>query len=204
MNWKIEAPNFVEKINPPKSFYLTEFNQVSVKILNDRINEALDLGQPIFSIYIESGGGEVSYLKAMLSIISSARKKGLQIATICCGEACSAAALIFCFGDEGLRFIGEYASIMIHGFQVGGTEGRAKEQKELFDEIVKQENEILQVISVHLKGGKNKEWIKKELAKRKDIDWYLNAQEAIDFGIANHIGIPVFSLTLVPEISIDL
>lgn len=205
MNWKIEAPNFVERINTPKSFYLTEFSVGSVKALNDRINEAIELGQPIFSIYIESPGGDLSNLKAMLSILSSAKKKGLQIATICSGEASSAAAFIFCFGDDGLRFVGEYASIMLHGLQVSQVPpGRASEQKELFDEIAKQESEILQAISISLKGAKNKDWLKKELNKRKDLDWYLNAKEALELGLANHIGLPVFSLKLVPEITIDL
>ena len=204
MNWHVEAPNFVEKINHPKSFYLTEFSSGATKVLGDRINEAIDLGQPIFSIYIESPGGNVSSLTAVLSIMSSARNKGLQIATICAGEACSAGALVFCFGDNNLRFIGEHATLMIHGFQAGQYPGRATEQKEYFGRVVKQETEVFEVISTHMKGAKKKNWLKSELGKRKDIDWYLNATEAIECGVASHIGLPTFSLKLSSEISIEL
>lgn len=204
MNWKIEAPNFVERINNPKSFYLTEFSPFAVKALNDRINEAIELGQPIFSIYIESPGGDVYSLTAMMSILSSARQKGLKIATICSGFAASAAAFIFCFGDNGLRFMGEHASIMIHGFQVGGIGGKATEQKGFLTEVVKKEDAVLQIISTHMKGNRGKEWLRKELGKRKDADWYLSAEEAKELDIANHIGLPVFCLSLVPEVSIEL
>jgi len=204
MNWRIEAPNFVERINNPKSFYLTEFSSGAVKALNDRINEAIELGQPIFSIYVESPGGDVYSLTAMLSIISAARQKGLQIATICSGFAASAAAFIFCFGDNGLRFMGEHASIMIHGFQVGGIEGKATEQKGFLTEVVKKEDSVMQIISTHLKGGKNKEWLRKELSKRKDVDWYLTSKEAFELGITDHVGLPVFCLSLIPQISIEL
>jgi hypothetical protein len=42
------------------------------------------------------------------------------------------------------------------------------------------------------------------LNKRKDLDWYLNAQEALDLGITTHIGLPIFSLKLTPEISVNI
>jgi ATP-dependent protease ClpP protease subunit len=141
----------------------------------------------------------------MLSILVSARNKGIQIATICSGEACSSAAFIFCFGDEGMRFIGEYGRIMLHGIQIYNLQnGRATEHKELIDGVVKEEAEILQTISSHLKGARKKDWLQNELLKRKNLDWYLNAKEAIDIGIANHIGIPNFLLKLTPHISVEL
>lgn len=205
MNWSLDIPNFVQGINQPRSFYLTDFSPNAVKALSLRLGEAIEMGQTLFPIYIESLGGDIASLKAILSIISAARKKGIQIATITAGEAASAGAFIFCFGDEGLRFMGDHAHIMIHGIQVSSIpDGRASEQNQLFKELMREEQELLQVISSHLKGSRNKEWLKKELHKRKDIDWYINAPEAIANGIANHVGLPTFSLKLTPEISVSL
>jgi len=205
MNWNFQFPEYVQNIIPPKSFFLTEFSPSVSRALNQKLNEAIDIGQAIFPIHIESLGGDISSLKAMLSILSSAKNKGIKIATITAGEAASAGAFIFCFGDDGLRFVGEHAHIMIHGIQVSSIpDGRASEQKELFNELMREEQELLQVISSHLKGARNKDWLKKELHKRKDIDWYINAQESINLGIANHIGLPTFSLKLTPEISVTI
>lgn len=205
MNWSLELPNFVQGIIHPKSFYLTEFSSGSVRALSTRISEAIDLGQGIFPIFIESMGGDMSSLKAMMSILASAKRKGLKISTITSGEAASAGAFIFCLGDDGLRFMGDHAHIMIHGIQVSSVpDGRASEQKELFNEIMKEEQELLQVVSSNLKGPRNKDWLKKELHKRKDIDWFLNAKEALDIGIAHYIGLPTFSLKLTSEISVVL
>jgi ATP-dependent protease ClpP protease subunit len=94
---------------------------------------------------------------------------------------------------------------MLHGIQVSSIpDGRASEQKEFFNALMKEEEEIMKIISSHLKGAKNKEWLKKELNKRKDLDWYLNAQEALDLGITSHIGLPIFSLKLTAEISVNI
>lgn len=205
MNWVLDFPGFIQTIVQPKSFFLTDFSPQVVRSLNCRINEAIDLGQAIFPIHIESLGGDIASLKAVLSILSSARKKGLKIATVTAGEAASAGAFVFCFGDEGLRFMGEHAHIMIHGIQVSSIpDGRASEQRELFNELMKEEQELLQVISSHLKGARNKDWLKKELHKRKDIDWYVNSLDALSLGLTSHVGLPTFSLKLTPEISVTI
>lgn len=205
MNWTIEAPSCVEKISYPNSFYLTEFSTFAIKSLQIKINEAIDNSQGVFPIHIESFGGDISALKAILSILSAAKRKGIKIATITAGHACSAGAFVFCFGDDNFRFMGDHAQLMIHGIQVHGQlEGRASEQNQFFNELIKDEQELLQIISSHLKGARNKDWLKKELHKRKDIDWYISAKEALDLGLCNHIGLPTFSLKLTTEISVDI
>ena len=205
MNWSLDLPSFVQGVIQPKSFFLTEFDPGVVRALTIRLNEAVNLGQEIFPIFIESGGGDVSSLHAILSTIISAKNKGIKISTVTAGEASSAAAFIFCLGDEGLRFMGEHARIMIHGYQASSiSDARVSEHKELFSEILKEEQETLRFISSHLKGNRQKDWLRKELDKRKDTDWFINAQEALELGITNHIGLPTFCLKLIPEISVSL
>lgn len=205
MNWTYDIPAYVNNLNTPKSFFLTEFSHSVVKAFNSKVHEALELGQDLFPIQIESPGGDAAPLHSFLSIMTSARRRGMKFATITTGESASAGAFVFCFGDEGFRFVGEYARLMIHGLQISGSvDGRVSEHNKLFIEILREEQELLQVISEHLKGKRNKDFLRKELHKRKDIDWFLTAKEAIDLGIANHVGIPVFSLKLTPTISIAL
>lgn len=205
MNWSLELPPYVEKIDPPRSFYLTDFNPRVVKVLSDKLSEAICIEQSLFPIFIESMGGEISSLQAILSILQSAKERGIKIATITAGMAASAGAFVFCFGDEGLRFMGKNARLMIHGVQVSGLpDGKASEQTEMFNEFMKEEQELLQTVSSNLRGTRSKDWLKKELNKRKDNDWYLNAKEALDLGIANHITLPTFKMRLVPEFGIEI
>lgn len=205
MTWSLELPNFVQGVIHPKSFHLSDFNFNVARALTQKMDEAVELGQGLFPIYIESPGGDVSSLNAIFSALISAKKRGLKIATVTAGEASSAGAFIFCLGDEGLRFVGEFAKIMIHGFQgIDIPDAPISRHNDLFNIMMKQEEEMFQMISVHLRGNKNKDWLKKELGKRKDGDWYIGAKEALELGIASHIGLPTFSLKVTSEISVNL
>lgn len=200
MKWVINGNNFVNNVCSPKTFFLEEFNSRTVRALSSVVTDALTLGQEVLPIYIESSGGDIYSLNGILSIIDGARKNGLQIATIVAGQAMSAGAYTFCYGDKGLRFAGSNATIMLHGMQLSSIDGRLGDIKSLVDTLNISEFSFFEKISRHL--GKKKDWLIKNLSKRKDYDWFLNAEEAIAEGVANHIHIPTFKVDIKAEISI--
>lgn len=166
------------------------------------LNDAIELNQYVFPIHIESPGGDVNSMNAMLGLIDSARGKGMKIATITSGSAMSAGALIFSYGDHGLRFIGEYGVIMFHSFSLGGLEGKVGECKHLSDQSLVDQDKIFNKISKHLK--KRGDWLSKKLKSNSDYDWYLSAEEAVKEGVASTIGLPTFSLSINVGLNINI
>ena len=67
--------------------------------------------QEIIPIIVDSYGGDVYALHAMLSIIESSTKK---VATICDGKAFSCGAVLLSAGDHGMRFISKYGYVLVH------------------------------------------------------------------------------------------
>src|SRR5579859_4042574 len=70
----------------------------------------------IIPIYINSYGGQIDTLFAMLDIIQASHK---PVATIASGVAMSCGAVLLASGTPGYRFAGPNAQIMIH--QVSGA-----------------------------------------------------------------------------------
>ena len=73
------------------------------------------------SLYINSPGGVVTAGLAMYDTMQFIRP---QVATLCVGQAASAASLLLCAGEKGMRAALPNASIMVHQ-PSGGYQGQA-------------------------------------------------------------------------------
>lgn len=202
MKWTITAPPIVKGVEQPKSFFLTEFTPNTVRSFSNKVAEAIELGQHVLPVYIESPGGDLYSLKGILSLMDSAREKGLQIATITAGQAMSAGAFVFCYGCPNLRFAGSEATIMLHSVIATMGEAKIAEHKMSIETVLKEQDVIFNKISRHLK--KKGDWLKKELGKRNDNDWFFSAQEGQKLGIVEIIGIPRFSFNITAEVSASI
>ena len=60
-----------EVLEPPVSVYVNEFCEESVKIFLEDMTKAQNTSQPIIPVYIDSYGGDVYALMAMIDIIKS-------------------------------------------------------------------------------------------------------------------------------------
>ena len=76
----------------------------------------------VIPLFISSTGGDVY---CAMKIIDLIRSSPLEIHTIAVGACMSAAAVIFSFGAR--RFVGEHATIMLHGVRVEAFEGKLKD-----------------------------------------------------------------------------
>jgi ATP-dependent Clp protease protease subunit len=129
------------------------------------------------SFYINSPGGSVS---STLAIYDTMQILSCPVSTHCVGLAASGGAVLLAGGTKGKRYALPHAKVMLHQpyGQVGGQISDIEIQA---SEILKTRDVLNEILSSHT--GKPIETI----AKDTDRDFYMNAQEAKDYGIVDDI-----------------
>lgn len=191
MSWIVKGSPLINKADQPKSFFLTEFTPETVRAFQNTVTTAINIGQPFLPIYIESPGGSAYAMCAILSCMENGRGMGLKFATIVNGTAQSAGAITFAYGDPELRFMSPFSTLMFHNLSMGAI-GKVGEGLQLHINAQNLENRVFEKISKHLK--KPKDWLKKTLEKKKNYDWELSAEEAVNEGIASIVHSPQFTV----------
>lgn len=129
------------------------------------------------SLYINSPGGSVS---AGMAIFDTMNYIKSDVSTICIGMAASMAAFLLACGKSGKRYCLPNSEVMIHQ-PLGGVQGQATEIKIVAERIVKLKNKLNQILSEKT----NKKL--SEIEKDTDRDYYMNSQEALEYGIIDKI-----------------
>lgn len=129
------------------------------------------------SLYINSPGGSVS---AGMAIFDTMNYIKSDVSTICIGMAASMAAFLLACGKSGKRYCLPNSEIMIHQ-PLGGVQGQATEIKIVAERIIKLKNKLNQILSEKT----NKKL--SEIEKDTDRDYYMNSQEALEYGIIDKI-----------------
>lgn len=164
-----------------KLFIEGEINSASacdfVKCMMLLIKE--DAEKPI-DVYINSPGGEV--VSGML-ILDTLKGLKAEINLHCIGMAASMAAILLSAGEKGHRFVSPHAKIMIHEplLIAGGVGGSASSIQRTAECIL--ETKAMTVELLANSTGRSK----KEIEKAISYDNYMNAEECIEFGIADSI-----------------
>ena len=128
-------------------------------------------------LYINSPGGSVS---DGLAIIDTMNHIKSDVVTIAIGTAASMAAVILSNGSKGKRFALENANILIHQI-MGGVQGQATDIEIAYKHIAKLKDKLLDILSKNT--GKDKEKIKVD----SDRDYWLDAKEAISYGLIDSL-----------------
>ena len=129
------------------------------------------------SIYINSPGGSVS---AGLAIYDTMNFIKSDVVTICMGIAASMGAFILSSGTFGKRMILPNADVMIHQ-PLGGAEGQATDIKIASDRIINLRKRLNKILAKNTKQNIRK------IEKDTERDNYLNAEEAVKYGIVDKI-----------------
>lgn len=129
------------------------------------------------SLYINSPGGSVS---AGMAIFDTMNYIKSDVSTICIGIAASMAAFLLACGKSGKRYCLPNSEVMIHQ-PLGGVQGQATEIKIVAERIIKLKNKLNQILSEKT----NKKL--SEIEKDTDRDYYMNSQEALEYGIIDKI-----------------
>lgn len=138
--------------------------------------DSSDPGKDI-SIYINSPGGSVY---AGLGIYDTMQFISCDVATICTGMAASMAAVLLVAGKEGKRSALRHSRVMIHQ-PMGGAQGQASDIEITAREIQKLKKELYTIIADHSHQEYDKVW------KDSDRDYWMTAQEALDYGMIDKI-----------------
>ncbi len=128
-------------------------------------------------IYLNSPGGSVY---AGLGIYDTMQYISSDVATICTGMAASMAAVLLTAGEKSKRTALPHSRVMIHQ-PMGGAEGQASDIEITTREILKLRDELYDIVAKH--SGNNIERIRKD----SDRDYWMTAQEALEYGMIDEI-----------------
>jgi ATP-dependent Clp protease protease subunit len=129
-------------------------------------------------MYINSPGGSVT---AGLAIYDTMQTIKPDVATLCAGMAASMASILLTGGAQGKRFVLPYAKILIHQPWVQQVGGQATDIEIHARDLIATRRAL---------AGIYEETTKKPIDQiLKDIerDFYMTAQEALDYGIVDTI-----------------
>ncbi|MFH1052330.1 MAG: ATP-dependent Clp endopeptidase proteolytic subunit ClpP [bacterium] len=129
------------------------------------------------NIYINSPGGSVS---AGLAIYDTMQFVKPDITTICMGMGASMAQVLLCAGAKGKRYALPNARILMHQ-PLGGAQGQATDIEIYTKEMLRIRENLYEITAKHT--GKTLD----EVRKDSDRDFYMTAQEAMDYGIIDKI-----------------
>ncbi len=129
------------------------------------------------NLYINSPGGVIT---AGMAIYDTMRLIRPNVSTICVGMAASMATVLLCSGEKGKRYALPNSTIHMHQ-PLGGSQGQASDIEIAAREIIRQQDKMRQIISLHT--GQTYE----KVAKDTDRDYYLNSEEAKEYGLIDDI-----------------
>ena len=137
-----------------------------------------DCNKPI-DVYINTLGGSVSAGLHMYDILKSIR---VNTTMWCRGTTASIGAVILAGGQKGRRLILPHAKVMIHEPLIaGGVGGSATSIQRTAESIMETKKITVELLAADT--GRSKASIEQAIA----FDNYMNAQEAVKFGIADRV-----------------
>ena len=138
--------------------------------------EAQDPDKDI-NLYINSPGGSVT---AGMAIYDTMNFIKCDVSTICIGMAASMGAFLLSSGAKGKRLILPNAEVMIHQ-PSGGARGQATEIQIVAENILRTKKKLNEILAANT--GKPVE----QIALDTERDYYMTAQEAVEYGIVDSI-----------------
>lgn len=133
-------------------------------------------------LILSTYGGILHDMLALYDTCMLLRSHGTQVCTVGVGKIMSAGVLLLASGAPGKRLIGRTTTVMMHGAS-GGTAGNVFEME---NEVVEARriNELMVDLLVE-NTNMSKSFIHDMFSKK--IDQYIDAQKAIELGIADKI-----------------
>ena len=193
MNARYIIPSFTEKT----SYGVKEMNPYN-KMFEDRI---IFLGSPVddtsandimsqllvleandpereIEMYINSPGGSLTALMAIYDTMQFVRP---DIATVCMGQAASAAAILLAAGTPGKRSALPNSRIIIHQPATEGTYGQASDMEIQAREILRMREQMELILARH--SGQPVDKVRKDIERDK----ILTAADAKEYGLIDTI-----------------
>lgn len=140
--------------------------------------EATDPGQPI-TFYINTPGGSIT---AGMAVYDTMQMVTSPITVVVTGMAASMGSILLCGAKKGRRLLYPHSRVLIHQPLISGRFiGPATDINIQAQEMEKLRQELNQILADS--SGQPLERITEDT----DRDFYLNAQEALEYGLADEI-----------------
>ena len=179
----------------PVILVVNKFDEKSAMDFRRGMAAAHSTGQEIIPIIIDSYGGQVYSLMSMIAAINTSE---IPVATIVEGKAMSCGAILFTFGEQGMRFMDPNATLMIHDVS-SMSWGKVEEIKASSAETDRLNDKVYKMMARNC--GKRDDYFMKLVDKKKHADWFLDADEAKKHNLANHLRLPSMKVNV--DVSID-
>ena len=199
MFWNTNIDNKIEKVDLRKNpviITVNKFNEDSVKKFRGDMNMAVNSGQSVVPIVIDSYGGQVYSLMSMVSMIKACP---IPVATIIQGKAMSCGIALATFGTEGMRYMDPDATAMIHEVS-SGSWGKNEEIQADAKETERLNEKILTMMSRNC--CHSDDYFSKIIHEKGHADWFLDSKEVLKHNIVSHLKVPKLEITV--SVDIDL
>jgi ATP-dependent Clp protease protease subunit len=192
-DFEVMAPDFETHTPDSGPIWVTQFTENSARTFVDDVmrRHLKDPTEPLI-VYINSYGGEVDALLSMVDALDGITN---PLITVCIGKAMSCGAILFSHGDA--RFMGRNARAMIHEVS-GGAVGNVVDVEQDVNELRRIHKVSMALLARNC--GKAAKDLHKLFREKRDI--YLDAKAAVEFGLADMIGIPVLNKSVVYDIAL--
>ena len=184
-------PTVIEKSNEGERAYdiYSKLLKNRIILLSGEINDDManviiaellyldSLNNQDIELYINSPGGSITSGMAIYDTINFIKS---DVSTTCVGMAASMAAFLLSCGKKGKRYCLPNSEVMIHQ-PLGGVQGQATEIDIVAKRIINLRKKLNTILS------KNTNKTLKQIEKDTDRDYYMSAEEALDYGIIDKI-----------------
>ncbi len=195
----MEMSSLADKLMGDDEIWVNKFDEEHARKFRQELKSAAkgDPKKPIV-VYIDSYGGFVDSLASMIEAMDEIPN---PIITVCHGKAMSCGAVLLSHGD--IRFCGKNSRIMVHETS-SGTAGDVHDMYADATESKRLNKWFIGLLAKNcdIKGGY--ETIRKMIKDQDGRDRYMDADEAVKFGIVDAVGTPrideatMYSISLAP------
>ena len=131
--------------------------------------------------YVSTFGGQASEMFAVYDVMRMVREN-VPVMTVGLGKVMSAGVLLLASGTKGIRKIGKHCRVMIHGVNSGHS-GYIADMENEFNETKLTQKQYVAALAAET--DMTPAYIRKLMGKKTNV--YLDAQQAVDLGIADII-----------------
>jgi ATP-dependent Clp protease protease subunit len=193
----ITTPTTEAKGSAAVSIYVNTFDEANAKSFFDSFKQARDVEQKIVPVFIDSYGGYVDSLSAMLDTMLSFPG---QAVTVGIGKMMSCGAILLACGSQGMRYATPNSRTMVHQITsfswdtVAGMENSAVEARRLNDQIFK---------VMAKRCGQPSDYFLKLIKEKGNLDIYMTPEEAKKHKLIDHIKYPLIKTETITKITIE-
>ncbi len=176
-----------------------EFNDSAASLFDQGMWDAINDGQTIIPVIVDSFGGEVYSLMRMLDTIKSAQAMGITVMTLGKSKCMSCGSVLVASGSKGHRYMQPQSTMMIHEVSSSGR-GKNMELQADAEETDRLNKLLLEKLSEFAEKPKN--FFSKLIHRAGHADMFINAKDVVVIGLVDHIGEPSFEMAITLDVKI--